>query len=137
MADFRNDGGQVDIETLNESKLNYNQLEGSNVSTDAAYKRRLKEAREQQVEAWLAIAGMGGAAYGTAILVNKNPELAEFIAKLPGANRYAKKHEIALADIRAKGGAPTDLTDHFKTQSFGRSVLSFIASSEISKPLLL
>ena len=134
MADFRNDGGQVDIETLNESKLNYNQLEGSNVSTDAAYKRRLKEAREQQVEAWLAIAGMGGAAYGTAILVNKNPELAEFIAKLPGANRYAKKHEIALADIRAKGGAPTDLTDHFKTQSFGRSVLSFIASLEELSP---
>lgn len=134
MAQFRDDGGQIDIESLNNVKENYNQLELSQTTSDDAYRRRLKEAREQQIEAWLAIAGLGGAAYGTAILVNRNPELADFIAKLPGANRYAKKHELAQAYINAKGYKPTDLTDHFKSQTFGRSVLSFISSLEELSP---
>ena len=79
MAEFRNDGGQIDIEALNTVKENYNQLEVSQATTDDAYRRRLKEAREEQLEAWLTIAGLGGAAYGTAILVNRNPELGRFI----------------------------------------------------------
>lgn len=134
MAEFRNDGGQIDIEALNTVKENYNQLEVSQATTDDAYRRRLKEAREEQLESWLTIAGLGGAAYGTAILVNRNPELAEFIAKLPGANRYAKKHELARAHITGNGYNPTDLTDHYKTQTFGRSVLSFISSLEELSP---
>ena len=76
MAQFRDDGGQIDIESLNNVKENYNQLELSQTTSDDAYRRRLKEAREQQIESWLAIAGLGGAAYGTALLVNRNPELA-------------------------------------------------------------
>lgn len=134
MAQFRDDGGQIDIESLNNVKENYNQLELSQTTSDDAYRRRLKEAREQQIESWLAIAGLGGAAYGTALLVNRNPELAEFIAKLPGANRYAKKHELAKGYINAKGYKPTDLADHFKSQTFGRSVLSFVASIEELSP---
>lgn len=112
----------------------YNQLAMSQPTSEAAYKRRVKEARDAQIESWLAIASLGGAAYGTAILVNKNPELAEFIAKLPGANRYAKKHELAVSEISGKGYMPTDLSDHYKSQSFGRSLLSVVSSLEELSP---
>ena len=34
------------------------------------------------MEALLDIAGMGGAAYGTAVLINKNPAFAELLSKI-------------------------------------------------------
>lgn len=135
MEEFRDDSYEEPSKIVEGERVqDYNQLTMSQPTSDAAYKRRIKEARDAQIESWLAIASLGGAAYGTAILVNKNPELAEFIAKLPGANRYAKKHELARKDITGRGYIPTDLTDHYKSQSFGRSLLSMVASIEELSP---
>lgn len=115
-------------------KANFNPLDVSHSSTEDAYRRRKNKERHAQIEAWLAIAGLGGGAYGTAILVNKNPELAEFIAKLPGANRYSIKHEIAVDNSIAFGGKPTNLKGLYADQSLGRSLLSIAASIEELSP---
>ena len=115
-------------------KANFNPLDVSHSSTEDAYRRRKNKERHAQIEAWLTIAGLGGGAYGTAILVNKNPELAEFIAKLPGANRYSIKHEIAVDNSIAFGGKPTNLKGLYADQSLGRSLLSIAASIEELSP---
>lgn len=115
-------------------KANFNPLDVSHSSTEDAYRRRKNKERQAQIEAWLTIAGLGGGAYGTAILVNKNPELAEFIAKLPGANRYSIKHEIAVDNSIAFGGKPTNLKGLYADQSLGRSLLSIAASIEELSP---
>ena len=115
-------------------KANFNPLDVSHSSTEDAYRRRKNKERHAQIEAWLTIAGLGGGAYGTAILVNKNPELAEFIAKLPGANRYSIKHEIAVDNSIAFGGKPTNLKGLYTDQSLGRSLLSIAASIEELSP---
>lgn len=115
-------------------KANFNPLDVSHSSTEDAYRRRKNKERHAQIEAWLTIAGLGGGAYGTAILVNKNPELAEFIAKLPGANRYSIKHGISVDNSIAFGGKPTNLKSLYSDQSLGRSLLSIGASIEELSP---
>ena len=115
-------------------RANFNPLEVSHTSSEDAYRRRKNKEKQAQLEAWLTIAGLGGGAYGTAILVNKNPELAEFIAKLPGANRYSIKHDVATANSIAFGGKPTNLKGLYADQSLGRSLLSIAASIEELSP---
>lgn len=115
-------------------RANFNPLDVSHTSSEDAYRRRKSKEKQAQLEAWLTIAGLGGGAYGTAILVNKNPELAEFIAKLPGANRYSIKHDIATANSIAFGGKPTNLKGLYADQSLGRSLLSIGASIEELSP---
>lgn len=134
MADYRTDGGQIDYDALIQAKENLDPLTVSQSTTEDAYLKRRKEAKEAQLEALLYLAGLGGGAFGTALLVNKNPELAEFIAKLPGANRYSKKHNISRINSSRVGADPVDLTNHFKQQSFGRSFLSMAASIEELSP---
>lgn len=123
---------QYQIEQL--EKANFNPLDVSHSSTEDAYRRRKNKERHAQIEAWLTLAGLGGGAYGTAILVNKNPELAEFIAKLPGANRYSIKHGISVDNSIAFGGKPTNLKSLYSDQSLGRSLLSIGASIEELSP---
>lgn len=136
MAGFKTDGSQVDYETtlrLKESE-NVDPIGNMYTTTDEVYKKRSREEKKAQLEATLELAGMGGAVYGTAILVNKNPELASFIAKLPGANRYSEKHKIARGVAVGNKYNPVNLTEAYKNQSFGRSMLSLIASAEELSP---
>lgn len=134
MADYRTDGGQIEYDALVQSKENLEPLDVSQATTEDAYRKRRKEAKEAQLEALLYLAGLGGGAFGTALLVNKNPELAEYIAKLPGANRYSKKHNIARIHSAKSGANAVDLTSHYKEQSFGRSFLSMVSSLEELSP---
>jgi hypothetical protein len=135
MADYRTDGGQVDYETTLELKEKERNNTGNLLTTsNEVYEKREREARIAQMEALLQIAGLGGAAYGTAILVNNNPALADLMASLPGANRYAEKHQISRKVSLANKANPVNLTENYKHQSFGRSVLSLALSGEELSP---
>lgn len=135
MADYREDGGQVDYETTTQINNNNTNNAGSLLTTsDEVYYKREREAKIAQMEALLEIAGLGGAAYGTALLVNKNPELAEFLAKVPGANRYSIKHDIARNEAIRNLANPVNLTNLYEKQSFGRSILSMLLSVEELSP---
>lgn len=135
MAEFRTDGEQVDYEsTLAINTNNINNTSALLTTTDEVYNKREREARQVQMEAMLQIAGLGGAAYGTAVLVNKNPALADLLQKLPGANRYAEKHKIAKDLARSKKYNPVDLETHYQKQTFGRSILSMVMSAEELSP---
>ena len=134
MYDENNQAEETKYEEHLRKKEKFNELAIMHTSTDDALKRRQREEKRARLESWLAIAGLGGAAYGTAILINKNPELAEFLSKLPGANRYAKKHDAAYKNSLGFGVKPTDLRSHYLDQSFGRSMISFISSLEELSP---
>lgn len=134
MADYKTDGSQVDYETTLQINENRDPTASLYTTTDEVYQKREREAKIAQMEALLNLAGMGGAVYGTALLVNRNPELANFVANLPGANRYAEKHKIAKAVSISNGFNPVDLTDQYAKQSFGRSVLSMALSIEELSP---
>ena len=134
MANYRTDGGQVDYETSLQVKANTDHTGNLLTTTDEVYDKREREAKKARMEALLEVAGMGGAAYGTAVLINKNPAFAELLAKMPGANRYAEKHKIARQVSAKNGFNPVDLSANYKTQSFGRSMLSMVLSVEELSP---
>lgn len=134
MANYRTDGGQVDYETSLQIKENADHTGNLFTTTNEVYDKREREAKKARMEALLEIAGMGGAAYGTAVLVNKNPAFAELLAKMPGANRYAEKHKIARQVSAKNGFNPVNLSENYKTQSFGRSMLSMVLSGEELSP---
>lgn len=135
MAEFRTDGEQVDYEsTLAINANNTNNTGNLLTTTDEVYDKRTREARQAQMEAMLQIAGLGGAAYGTAVLVNKNPALADLLQKMPGANRYAEKHKIARDLARSKKYNPVNLEKQYEKQTFGRSILSMVLSAEELSP---
>lgn len=130
---IRNDGTQVDYETT--LKLKQNANPDVLLTSDDYYNKKKKEESEEALHSLSIEAGAGASIYATSSLVNKNENLRDLFSKFPGANRYSKKHDIARNYSKGFGYDPIDLTQQFKSQSFGRSLQSIIASTEELSPL--
>ena len=97
--------------------------------------RKDDELAELQAKAAMVV---GGSSLGVGIashFIDKNEQARNILSKLPGANRYSKKYDLARAHAIANGAIPVDLKQIYANQSSQRSALSILSSIEELSPM--
>jgi hypothetical protein len=108
----------------------------NNIITSSDYEAKAKkEAQENQTNALLKLGIAGGIGYVGSKIINNNEPIRNFVAKLPGANRYSVKDQIARTEAITSGIDIPDLTAMYAKQSFAKSIHSVMSSIEELSPL--
>jgi len=110
----------------------------SSVYTSDEYARKVERERKQnQIENLGILAGAAGIGYAGVTMGNQSDTAREYLASLPGANRYSEKYKQSQDITLGRGLNPVDLDYTPSKQSVGRSMNSILASAEELSPLNL